>query len=72
MHGLEREFKGRVDFLYLHVGEARNAPMKVRLGFKSTPHVILLSSEGAKVREFVGAIDAEPLRTALTALLDSR
>ena len=72
VHGLEREFRGRVTFLYLHVAEARNAAVKARLGFKSTPHVVLLNAYGAKVREFVGGIDAEQLRAALQALSAAR
>lgn len=68
VHGLEKQFKGRVDFLYLHVGEPRTSDAKARLGFKSRPHIVLLRADGTKVSEFIGGVEGAALRRALDAL----
>ena len=68
VHGLEKQFRGGVDFLYLHVGEPGTSGAKARLGFKSTPHIVLLRADGTKVRDFVGEVDQKALRQALGEL----
>ena len=68
VHGLEKQFTGRVDFLYLHVGEPRTSDAKARLGFTSTPHIVLLRADGTKVREFIGGVEEAELRAALNQL----
>lgn len=68
VHGLEKQFKGRIDFLYLHVGELRTRDVKARLGFKSTPHIVLLRADGTKVREFSGVVEESVLVQALDDL----
>ena len=72
VHGLEKHFRGRVDFLYLHVGEPRTSDAKARLGFKSTPHIVLLRADGTKEHQFIGVVDEAALRTALETLIRSR
>jgi thioredoxin-like negative regulator of GroEL len=39
-----------------------------RLGFKSTPHIVLLRADGTKVREFIGGVEEAELRVALNQL----
>ena len=72
VHGLEKQFRGRVDFLYLHVAEPRTSDAKARLGFKSTPHIVLLRADGTKVREFIGGVEENELRGALDELASRR
>jgi thioredoxin-like negative regulator of GroEL len=72
VHGLEKQFRGRVDFLYLHVGEPRTSDAKARLGFKSTPHILLLRADGTKVREFIGVVEEGVLKQALAELAPRR
>lgn len=72
VHGLEQQFTGKVDFLYLHVGEPRTSDAKARLGFRSTPHIVLLRADGSKVQEFVGELDEAALRQALATLIAVR
>jgi thioredoxin-like negative regulator of GroEL len=69
VHGLERKYTGRVDFLYLHVGESRTSQVRERLGFVATPQIVLLDGGGRKVREWIGLIDESSLTTGLDALL---
>ena len=69
VHGLEQEYAGRVDFLYLNVAEARNDSAEQALGFASTPHFIFLRADGSRVRAIQGVHPADSLRGALDALL---
>ena len=63
VHGLERKYKGRIDFLYLHVGEPRTSNARERLGYAATPQIVLLDASGRKVSEWIGLV-AEPTLTA--------
>lgn len=72
VNGLEKQFAGRIDFLYLHVGEPRTSDAKARLGFKSTPHIVLLRADGTKAREFIGVVDERELKGALDELAAHR
>ena len=66
VHGLERKYSGRVDFLYLNTGDATTRAAQSQLGFKTTPHIILVHRDGAKFREWTGL----PSEAELTAGLD--
>lgn len=69
VHGLERRYGKRVDFLYLHVGEARTKPAQTRLGFQSTPQIVLLRGDGSILRWWVGVPDERELEAGLAELL---
>lgn len=69
VHGLEEQYEGRTDFLYLHVGEARNAEAKERLGFGSTPHFFFLRADGTTAEVMQGVVPADSVRGALERLL---
>jgi thioredoxin-like negative regulator of GroEL len=68
VHGLEQQYAGRVDFLYLNVAEPRNDSAKRALGFQSTPHFFLLRADGSAVRALQGVLPDDSLRRALDAL----
>lgn len=69
VHGLEKQFTGRVDFLYLDVSEERTAEVKAKLDFKSTPHIVLLRADGTKTWEHVGVFEEHVLQEALDGLV---
>ena len=69
VHGLEGQYQGRVDFLYLNIADARNAAVKRTLDFTSTPHFFFLSAAGSTVRVMQGVVPADSVRRALDALL---
>ena len=69
VHGLEQEYAGRVDFLYLNVAEERNASAESTYGFTSTPHFFFLRADGSPVRNIQGVVPANTLKSALDALL---
>lgn len=72
VHGLEKQFSGRIDFLYLNVAEPRTSDVRTRLGFNSTPHLVLLREDGTKVREFIGVVEPDVLESALQELVRRR
>lgn len=69
VHGLERKYKRRIDFLYLHVGESRTSQVRERLGYAATPQIMLLDAGERKVRAWVGLVAESTLTTGLDALL---
>ena len=69
VHGLEKRYDKRVDFLYLNIADNRNADAKRRLGFKSTPHFFFLHADGKPVHSLQGVVPADSVRLALERLL---
>ena len=71
VHGLEQEYEGRIDFLYLNVAEARNDSAKRALGFTSTPHFFFRRADGSTAKVMQGVVPGDSVRRALEALLIS-
>jgi thioredoxin-like negative regulator of GroEL len=69
VHGLEQQYAGRVDFLYLNVADTANVRAKAALGFKATPHFFFLRADGSPVRTMRGVLPADSLRGALEEIL---
>ncbi len=69
VHGLERKYLGRIDFLYLHVAEPRTSKARAQLGYAATPQIVLLDASGRKVREWIGLVAESALATGLEELL---
>jgi thioredoxin-like negative regulator of GroEL len=69
VHGLEKQYQGRVDFLYLNIAEARNDSAKRAFGFRSTPHFFLANRAGAVRESMQGVVPADSLRAALDRLV---
>lgn len=68
VHGLERRWNDRIDFVYLDVADSATAPAKACLGFRATPHFFLLRSDGTVAAEMQGVVPADSLEAALAAL----
>jgi thioredoxin-like negative regulator of GroEL len=71
VHGLERQYEGRMDFVYLNIAEARNDSAKRALGFRATPHFFLLNARGEALGSMRGVVPVDSLRGALDRLLGS-
>jgi thioredoxin-like negative regulator of GroEL len=68
VHGLEKQYAGHVDFLYLNISEVRNDSAKRAFGFRATPHFFLVDAAG-KVRESMqGVVPEDSLAGALRRL----
>lgn len=69
VHGLEKQYEGRVDFVYLDVSDPRNKTATTRLGFKSTPHFFFLRPDGVTVEVIQGVVSRDSLVGALERLV---
>jgi thioredoxin-like negative regulator of GroEL len=69
VHGLAKEYAGRIQFLYLDVRDPRNNDAKRRFGYRATPHFVLLSSDARVVREHSGLLAPADLEVWLKAAL---
>lgn len=72
VHGLEKQYDGRVDFLYLNIAEARNDSAKRAFGFKSTPHFFFVNASGVAQESMQGVVPADSVRGALERLIGER
>lgn len=68
VHGLEKKYSRRVDFLYLDIEDAATGAAKARLGFQATPQFFLLSAHGAVLGQWQGVQPRSVLDSALTAV----
>ena len=71
VHGLEKTYAGRVDFVYLNVADARNDSAKLAFGFRATPHFFLTTPKGEARDSMQGVIPEDSLRRALERLIAS-
>ena len=69
VHGLEKTYAGRIDFLYLNVADARNDGAKRAFGFRATPHFFLTTSTGQVRDSMQGIVPEDSLSRALDRLL---
>jgi thioredoxin-like negative regulator of GroEL len=69
VHGLEKQYEGRVDFLYLNIADARNDSAKRAFGFRSTPHFFFATAKGAVRDSMQGVVPADSVRAALDRLI---
>lgn len=69
VHGLEQQYKGRVDFVYLDVSDPDNKTATTRLGFKSTPHFFFLRPDGVTAEVIQGVVSRDSLVGAIERLV---
>ena len=66
MHGLEAEYWGQVDFIYLDREDAANKDIVERFGVVYQPVLILLDADGSEVQRWF-YLDADEVRAAFDA-----
>ena len=69
VHGLEKEYAGRVDFLYLNIADPETRSTRDRYGFKATPHFFFLKPDGVALHAIQGVTPADSVRRGLDQLL---
>lgn len=72
VHGLEKQYQGRIDFLYLNIADSANGEAKKALGFKGTPHFFFLRPDGSPTDTLQGGVPADSVRASLDRLLTPR
>lgn len=65
MHGLEQEWSGRVNFVYLEIDDPRTDSFRRQYGYRVQPHLLLLDGNGTVIRQWLGFVDREELQAAL-------
>ena len=65
MHGLEAEWGGQVDFVYLDIDDPATEPFKRQLGYRVQPHMFLVDGDGLVLQQWLGFVDAATLEAAL-------
>ena len=71
MRGLEKEYAGRIEFVRVNVLDKNNAPLLSRFGFSATPELYLLDGMGKVVRFWDNDVQADELRKAFDAVLET-
>jgi len=69
VQGLEREYSGQVNFVYLDIDDPANDAFKQQLRFRSEPHFFLLDARGRVLNQWVGYVSVSELRRALDSAL---
>ena len=65
MHGLEAEWGGEVEFVYLDIDDPATEPFKRQLGYRVQPHMFLVNGDGLVLQQWLGFVDAATLEAAL-------
>jgi hypothetical protein len=69
VHGLEVEYFGLVNFVYLDRDDPKNEEFLKTLGFQYQPHFILVNGEGEILQQWLGPVTADEFRTALNSTI---
>jgi len=71
VHGLEAEYWGQVDFLYIDREDPANKDVVQQFGVRYQPVFVLLDAEGNILEQWAGNPGEEALRNALNSLQTS-
>ena len=69
MHGLEAEYWGEIDFVYLDREAAANAEVVQAYGATSQPIFVLVAPDGTEIQRWFGAPSPDELRAAFDSYL---
>jgi thioredoxin-like negative regulator of GroEL len=69
VHGLEGEYWGRVDFIYIDREAAENRAVVERFGISGQPVLVVLDVDGNEVARLFGFVSERDLRAALDGVL---
>jgi thioredoxin-related protein len=73
VHGLEKRYAGRIDFVYLNAEDEKTAAVRDKYEFVGTPQFVLLDAQGKQVgKHLFGLLDEAVLTAALDALAAGR
>ena len=69
LNGLEKEYQGRVKFVYLDIDDPSTKIFKQQLGFRMEPHFFVLDPKGKTLKQWIGYVTVNQFRQALDAAL---
>jgi len=67
LKGIEKEYAGRVNFVYLDSDDPATKIFKQLLHFRVEPHFFLVDGKGKVLQQWVGYVTVEQFRQALDA-----
>lgn len=68
VHGLEAEYAGKVDFVYLNIDDPATTRFKEQLGYIYQPHLFLLDGQGTILQQWIGFTTGTDLGAALSTI----
>jgi thioredoxin-like negative regulator of GroEL len=71
VHGLEAQYSGQVNFVYLDIDDRKNDDFKKALGYRVQPHFLLLDGEGNVVQQWLGRVKGEDLEAAIKTVISN-
>jgi thioredoxin-related protein len=69
VQGVEKEYIGRVNFIYLDIDDPATDLFKQQLRYRVEPHFFLLDEHGKVLQQWVGYVTVEQFRQALDSAL---
>lgn len=66
VHGLEAQYAGEINFVYLDIDDPANQPVKREFGFNYQPEFYLLDGQGNVLQKWVGSVSQEQFETVFT------
>ena len=69
VHGLESEFAGQINFIYLDIDDPGNEQFLKELSFGYQPHFLLLDGQGNIIQQWLGPVAEEQFREAFSSAL---
>lgn len=70
VHGLEVEYAGQINFVYLDMSDSRNEAFLKQLGFRYQPHFMLIDGEGNIIQQWLGPVTAQAFRDSFSSVID--
>lgn len=69
VHGLEAEYKDRINIIYLDIDDPRTEALKRQLDYRVQPHFFLIDIDGSIIQQWIGPVAEEMLRSAFDLAL---
>jgi hypothetical protein len=69
VHGLEVEYYGQLDFVYLDIDDLAIDDFKRELGYRVRPHFYLLDGRSNILQQWVGRVSADEFRAAFDSVV---
>lgn len=69
VHGLEQQWGGRINFVYLDIDDPDTTDFKRQFGYRYQPHFFLLDGRGQIVDQWVGPVSEATFISAFEALV---
>jgi thioredoxin-like negative regulator of GroEL len=68
VNGVQQEFEGRVGVYSLNVADEENLALQQSYDLRGHPTAVVLDADGVPTERFFGAVDADTLREAVSAV----